>query len=438
MLGIAIMFALAACSDDKNSNPVNNDEKPLKIAVFSDPHLFDPALGSSGEAFEAYLADDRKLLAQSDAIMQAAVAKVIEEKPDILLVPGDLTKDGEKSSHVRFAGYMDQIIAAGIKVYVMPGNHDVNNPHAFSYSGSTKISVENVSKSEFENIYKNCGYSTALYKESNSSSYVTELNKKTWLIAIDACLSMNNATSPITEGEISTPLLAWVKEKLAEAKSKNITVLAMMHHGMTEHYAGQSLLFSPYVIKNWSTIGPELADLGLKAVFTGHFHSHDITRISGKTSSMFDIETGSLVTYPCPYRVIEYNSDGKMRIVSRRIENINYNLGGVSFQIFAKEYLTRGMDGLLLGMLQSQFGLTKEQAEAYAAQAGPYIVPALIAHYEGDESPDAATLLAITQLSTSSDPLMKQFAFMLNAYWTDLAPADNNVTLDLITGSSSR
>jgi hypothetical protein len=42
--------------------------------VFSDPHYFDPSLGTTGAAFDAYLASDRKLIAESDAIMRAMVA----------------------------------------------------------------------------------------------------------------------------------------------------------------------------------------------------------------------------------------------------------------------------------------------------------------------------------------------------------------------------
>ena len=40
-----------------------------KFLVISDPHYFDPELGTSGSAFEEYLEGDRKLIAESDAIM---------------------------------------------------------------------------------------------------------------------------------------------------------------------------------------------------------------------------------------------------------------------------------------------------------------------------------------------------------------------------------
>lgn len=34
----------------------------MKFIVFSDPHYFDPSLGTEGKAFQEYLDNDRKLL----------------------------------------------------------------------------------------------------------------------------------------------------------------------------------------------------------------------------------------------------------------------------------------------------------------------------------------------------------------------------------------
>ena len=42
-----------------------------KLLVLSDPHYFDPSLGTTGSAFATAISHDRKLLAESDAIMRA-------------------------------------------------------------------------------------------------------------------------------------------------------------------------------------------------------------------------------------------------------------------------------------------------------------------------------------------------------------------------------
>ena len=103
------------------------DYPETSFVVFSDPHIFDTSLGTTGKAFEAYIAADRKLVREGPEIIESAVAAIKDLKANIVLVSGDLTKDGEKSSHDVAAGYLAQLKAAGKKVYVVPGNHDIKN-----------------------------------------------------------------------------------------------------------------------------------------------------------------------------------------------------------------------------------------------------------------------------------------------------------------------
>ena len=105
----------------------------------------DPSLLiANGSAFQTYLAGDRKLLAESSAIDKAAVDAVVAQQPDILLVNGDETKDGEYVSHIAVSNLLARVAASGTMVYVIPGNHDVNNTNAMSFNGSITTPVPNV------------------------------------------------------------------------------------------------------------------------------------------------------------------------------------------------------------------------------------------------------------------------------------------------------
>lgn len=42
-------------------------QAPVNICIISDIHLMDASLGTSGTTFEAYLAMDRKMIAESEA-----------------------------------------------------------------------------------------------------------------------------------------------------------------------------------------------------------------------------------------------------------------------------------------------------------------------------------------------------------------------------------
>ena len=167
------------------------------FAVMSDIHYYDTSLGTTGAAFEECLASDRKLLKQSAELASLAVDRIIESDVKFVLVSGDLTKDGEKINHEKVAEQLQRLVDAGIKVYVVPGNHDVNNPLAVKYVGDGTEPVENVLADDFAEIYKNCGYGDALMRDPNSLSYVAEPQDGLWIVALDSNESEKN--QPDTE-----------------------------------------------------------------------------------------------------------------------------------------------------------------------------------------------------------------------------------------------
>ncbi|WP_292000935.1 alkaline phosphatase [Chlorobium sp.] len=396
----------------------------IKISVISDPHYFAPSLGTTGDAFEAYLALDRKMIAESDAILQSALDIVKSENPDILLIPGDLTKDGEKISHQAFADYLSELESTGIKVYVIPGNHDVNNPHAMSYNGATAASVESVSPEEFQEIYQDFGYGEAIFRDPNSLTYIAAPSEKLWILGIDSCEYDENITSPETSGSLGENTKSWILEKLAEAKIKGITVIGMMHHNLVEHYSLQAELFQDYVIEDSENLAHELADAGLGMIFTGHYHANDIIEVSD--SGLYEIETGSLVTWPSPVRTVTINDDGSVGVNSTSVTEIDYDLGEFdTFEAYATDFLNTGLVQLATYYLMSTFGISQE----VAAQVAPLFADAMSAHYMGDEEPDAVTLGTIQALAASGDVMQMTLANALQSLWTDSVPTDNTATI---------
>jgi 3',5'-cyclic AMP phosphodiesterase CpdA len=112
-----------------------------RFAVFSDPHLYYADLGIEGAAFQRDMDSDRKLLPESREILSAAIGRVAASGAVFLLVPGDLTKDGERQDHLLMAEQLSALSRSGVRVYVVPGNHDILNPRAMRYSGSGKTRV---------------------------------------------------------------------------------------------------------------------------------------------------------------------------------------------------------------------------------------------------------------------------------------------------------
>jgi hypothetical protein len=426
---LACLLACApACSDDTGTLPVYHPT--VKLLVFSDPHYFDPSLGTTGSAFDTYLAHDRKLIAESDAIIRAMVAQVAAENPQVVLVSGDLTKDGEQLSHHTMAAYLAQMKAGGRKVFVVPGNHDIQNDGAASYAGDVATPVPAISASDFADIYRDLGFSDAIARDSNSLSYVAELVPGLWLLALDSCI-YGDARGPMqSSGRFLDGTKAWIQVQLDEAKKRGVRVLAMMHHGLVEHFANQALIFPEFVIGDRDAVAGMLSNAGVGAIFTGHFHANDITRgtSSSATKSIYDIETGSAVTYPCPYRIVDV-SDDTLAITTQHITSIDYDLGSApDFQTYAHDSLRLGLETLITTLIEAP---PYSVAPADAGQLAPWLGDGLVAHYAGDEVMPADAQVEAQTLMSSIDPVKRLSGSMLQSIWTDLPPPDNTVTLDL-------
>ena len=115
LLAVVLVFTLTV--------PALAADKPqdmnLRIAVMSDLHYLSPDMIADTADFEHALNSDRKLLKESSAILYEKFEQVRADKPDILLVSGDLTKDGEQECHAALAKQLQQLQ----QMPAMPNEH---------------------------------------------------------------------------------------------------------------------------------------------------------------------------------------------------------------------------------------------------------------------------------------------------------------------------
>ncbi len=402
-----------------------------EFMVMSDPHFYDRELGINGAAFEIALANEPKLLLESEAILNQFIDKALAAVPDFVLVPGDLTKDGAKKSHEKFADQLARLEMAGIEVYVVPGNHDIDNPHAASYGPFGAVPAETVSAAEFAAIYSNYGFDQAVERDPNSLSYLAEPAPGLWLLALDSCNYDQNGAYPVIGGSFSPDTFNWILDKLDAARQMDKTLLAMMHHNLLEHFEGQSeteIIGSEYVVEDWERVSKSFHKAGLQLVFTGHHHAQDVTAAyyldGNETRPLFDVMTASLATYPCCFRTVSIHG-GTVNIETSAITEIVYDTDGLPFQEYAKRKLTDWLYNNALEIIQSRYGATLEQANTIL----PMAADALIAYYSGDESPSVKVLATILALSSGSE--YSEVARLFRAVWTDLPPADNDLSINI-------
>ena len=319
LLAVVLVFTLTV--------PAFAADKPqdlnLRIAVMSDLHYLSPDMIADTEDFEHALNSDRKLLKESSAILNEMFERVRADKPDILLVSGDLTKDGEQECHKALAKQLQQLQkdVPGLKVYVINGNHDIRNYNAknFNTADGKAVPATRTEPEDFKRIYDFvysdptvlATFTPAEGNKAGGLSYVARPVEGLTVIAMDTCRYSSDNTSigddeHETSGAISADLEKWVIEQTAAAKARGDLVIGLEHHGLVPHFDMQPTILPMYLVNGYERIAQEYADAGMSAVFTGHMHAVDIAAMTTAAGNTFyDIETGSALTYPCPVRFVD-------------------------------------------------------------------------------------------------------------------------------------
>lgn len=289
------------------------------IVVMSDTHLLAPELITPGNASRQAEAAEVKMTAMSDSIVSALIDSIITWQPQTVLITGDLTHNGERASHERMARHLQRLASHGIQALVIPGNHDCNNPFARRYDGDHATPAATVTREEFAAIYRDYGYSEPSQRDTASLSYCRELADGLMLIAID---SNNDEQNTLTSrgdsadtyhngGRIKAQTLQWVIERAAQARSRDMRVVAMMHHHLIPHFDQEDRLLANYIIEDHDNAAQQLMQAGIHAIFTGHLHVTDAASLYNNeyTDSITEVATGSTICYPFAVRVCEYDSD---------------------------------------------------------------------------------------------------------------------------------
>ncbi len=319
LLAVVLVFTLTV--------PALAAEKPqdmnLRIAVMSDLHYLSPDMIADTEDFEHAFNSDRKLLKESSSVLHEMLERVRADKPDILLVSGDLTKDGEQECHAALAKQLQQLQQdiPGLKIYVINGNHDIRNYNAknFNTADGKAVPATRTHPEDFKRIYDFvysdptviATFTPAAGNEAGSLSYVARPVEGLTVIAMDTCRYSSDNTSNgddehETSGAISADLEKWVIEQTAAAKARGDLVIGLEHHGLVPHFDVEPTILPMYLVNGYERIAQEYADAGMSAVFTGHMHAVDIAAMTTKAGNTFyDIETGSALTYPCPIRFVD-------------------------------------------------------------------------------------------------------------------------------------
>ncbi|KUK78523.1 MAG: hypothetical protein XD92_0250 [Proteiniphilum acetatigenes] len=390
----------------------------LRIALISDLHYLSPTLYDRGEALTSYEERSGRQFEQQQRVLDQLWADLLKEKPDLLLISGDLTHHGERQSHLDLVARLQSLEGEGIRVVVVPGNHDINIPNAFAYRGEKPTPVESITKDAFAQLYDPFGYGEALVRDEASLSYLISLDEQHWLLCFDSNRYEEHTTGSITAGHIKPQTLEWALSLLRDADERGITVLGMMHHGLVEHMPYQSAFFPGYLVDEWERHAELLADAGMPLIFTGHFHSNDITRFTSAAGNKIDdIETASLAQYPYAWRMMTLE-EGSLAVESHFVTSLPGNADLEQEAMDRLEVATRRVaESRLKGL---GFPIPDELMPLLT----DLIVKLNLKHVKGDEKADPEMMLSLRMFASylGDEVDLQNFSF-------DFPPTDNNVEI---------
>lgn len=350
----------------------------FRFAVLSDVHVYASAsLGGSACHW-----DGRKMLQDSEEILDSAVADLLAENLDFVLVSGDLTKDGERASHTAVAQALGRFREHGVEVYVVPGNHDIANPDSAGCRETEPVAAESVSAEDFARLYGPMGMGAALSRDPASLSYVVQLVPGVRLLALDSTQWEKNEPGKknVAEGRIRTKTWGWIDAQLAAAREAGEQVIALMHHGVLDHYPNNRKHMAYEIVEQRERVRDVLRGGGVRLIFTGHAHANDVSESRGNgLLPFYDVQTGALVAWPNAYRIGTWGG-GRLALETRHV--VRTASHGESFAVYAENLLRTGMAEKAAGYLRDAFVSKRDAAALGRILADTYMI-----HVAGDEAP---------------------------------------------------
>lgn len=281
-----LLFFIFSFSSCKNET--------VTIVHTSDLHYLSPSLIENEEFLLRTMENgDGKNLLHSSLIADSFISDMLSLKPDVVVLTGDLTLNGEIESNEELKEKLKKLKDEGITVLVISGNHDVNQK-AYRYTDSSVEEIKSLTSQEFENLWWDYGYGDAIEKDDWSNSYIYEVSPKLWLLCIDSNTGIKGTIRGVT--------LSWIEEKLKEANDKGIEVISFTHQNLFVHNPNYTW---GYQLDNANKLIELYKKYNVKLNLSGHLHIQSIK----EEDNITDIAVSSLINTPNQYGIVKVNGD---------------------------------------------------------------------------------------------------------------------------------
>ncbi|MEM6836213.1 MAG: metallophosphoesterase [Cyanobacteria bacterium P01_C01_bin.120] len=314
--------------------------RPVRFAIVSDPHIALPhTIAHQPNRFH--------LVEVSIPALEGILRSLETQDLDFVLLPGDLTQHGERDNHQWMARRLQQL---PFPAYVVPGNHDI-----IARTGDDLT----IGLTEFSEIYQHCGYTR------DRPYYHQELAPGLHLIGLNS-IAFDDAGEQLFAGNVDAEQLDWLSTTLATLPSE--WVMVAIHHNVLEHLPDQARhpMGRRYITQNRDALLQCLRQSGTRLILTGHLHVQDIAQ----DGHLWEITTGSLVSYPHPYRILTltpHPSEGlTLQVESYRVSAVP---GWPELQATSRQWMRdRSTQFMTKFLTCPPFNLAPDKAAFYAPE----------------------------------------------------------------------
>ncbi|MGN1399832.1 MAG: metallophosphoesterase [Erysipelotrichaceae bacterium] len=355
---LLIIFA-AVCCVVAFTVVYDKSYQPAKILVTSDIHYLSEQLHDDGIAYQ-YMLDnsDGRLTQYCQQILDAFIEDVLYQKPDVLIISGDLTLNGEKLSHLALAEKLSVLTESGIQVLVTAGNHDINSYRAAGFFDNEYVAVDSIDETEFVTIYNDCGFAQAYSRDESSLSYMYQVNDDLFIIMLD--------TNGYGKNYLQQDTYSWLETQLKEVKKKRAKVITVTHQNV---YAHNDLLVFGYQLYDGDKLKQLLEKYQVALNLSGHIHLQHYVE-----AKLSEITSSSLLMPPLQYGIINFT--GSIDYSTQKINFANFcakeditderiiNLNDYSKQYFIEQSYKKGLSAMQQYDCQQQ--LKETVAEVFA------------------------------------------------------------------------
>ena len=330
-----------------------------------------------------------------------------------MIIGGDLTFNGEKDSHIGLSKKLKEIETQGIKVLLIPGNHDIDSYFSYSFVGNEGLKVDNLSYTEFNSIYSEFGYSNSILKDKNSFSYIYPLKEDLYAIFLDT-----NAEN--SENKLKSKTLKWLENSL-ESLGNEVNYISISHQNLKAHNKNFN---QDFVIENSEEILSLYKKFNVNFNLTGHIHIQHISSQDNFT----EISTGALASYPHSFAKINIDSSNNLTYASESLPIKSKDMNIDQFKAFSKEFFYEVSYKKSLSKLKDIEGLSSKEKDTMSE----FSSLVNIAYFSGDLYKTIEDLKLHKGYSLWSDKAKTNFFnYYLNSIFEEEAINNKNFEIKL-------